>query len=103
MLTKLDGQKQWTKPAVVQSTSSTPRSYIVETAQGEHYRRNRRHLLAVSPRATPENVVLDKNSKTKNSEIANKKPPASTPVTLTVGSTVTRSGRVSKPAAKLDL
>ncbi|XP_034035104.1 m7GpppN-mRNA hydrolase-like [Thalassophryne amazonica] len=33
VLTKLDGRKQWTMPAVVQSASSTPRSYIVETTQ----------------------------------------------------------------------
>lgn len=103
VLTKLDGQKQWTTPADVQSASSTPRSYIVETAQGERYRRNRRHLLAMPPRATQENVEPDENLKTEDSDISNKEPPASPPVTLTIGSRVTRSGRVSRPAAKLDL
>ena len=52
VLTKLDGQKQWTKPAVVYGSSTTPRSYIVETAQGERYRRNRRHLQALAKQVT---------------------------------------------------
>uniref|UniRef100_A0AAV2LJT0 Retrotransposon gag domain-containing protein n=1 Tax=Knipowitschia caucasica TaxID=637954 RepID=A0AAV2LJT0_KNICA len=103
VLTKLDGQKQWTRPAVIQGTSSTPRSYIVETAQGERYRRNRRHLLAVPHRATPENVDPVANSQTVDSEMTNKEPAVITPETVTSGSGMTRSGRVSRPAAKLDL
>uniref|UniRef100_A0A3Q3NDN6 Integrase catalytic domain-containing protein n=1 Tax=Mastacembelus armatus TaxID=205130 RepID=A0A3Q3NDN6_9TELE len=35
VLTKLYGQKHWTMPAVVHSSSSTQRSYIVETAQDD--------------------------------------------------------------------
>uniref|UniRef100_A0AAV2MQB9 Retrotransposon gag domain-containing protein n=1 Tax=Knipowitschia caucasica TaxID=637954 RepID=A0AAV2MQB9_KNICA len=103
VLTKLDGQKQWTRPAVIQGTSSTPRSYIVETAQGERYRRNRRHLLAVPHRATPENVDPVANSQTVDSEMTNKEPAVITLETVTSGSGMTRSGRVSRPAAKLDL
>ena len=63
-LMKLDGQKQWTTPAVVHSSSSTPRSYIVETAQGERYRRNRCHLQSTpvsesSDQVTPEVTDTD--------------------------------------------
>ena len=63
-LMKLDGQKQWTTPAFVRSSSSTPRSYIVETAQGERYRRNRCHLQSTpvsesSDQVTPEVTDTD--------------------------------------------
>ena len=36
--------KQW-KPAVVTSVSSEPRSYNIQTPNGQKYRRNRRHLM----------------------------------------------------------
>ncbi|KAL1021319.1 hypothetical protein UPYG_G00011730 [Umbra pygmaea] len=40
-------------PAVADSSSSTPRSYILETAQGERYSRNRRHLQSTHKPITP--------------------------------------------------
>ncbi|KAI4890200.1 hypothetical protein NFI96_001996, partial [Prochilodus magdalenae] len=69
VLTKLDGQKQWTTPAVVHSTSSTPRSYIVETSKGECYRRNRRHLLAVPDRHMSDNKGSDVATPTVDEDI----------------------------------
>ncbi|KAK7906802.1 hypothetical protein WMY93_015414 [Mugilogobius chulae] len=99
VLTKLEGQKLWAMPAVVQSASSTPRSYVVETAQGERYRRNRRHLLVTPSRATPEKVCPVDHPQTEDSN-NNKEFPAS--VTLkTSGSIVTRSGRLTLPPQTL--
>lgn len=51
VLMKLDNERQWTTPGVLQGNCSTPRSYDVVTPQGGCYRRNRRHLLQV-PNAT---------------------------------------------------
>lgn len=53
VLTKLYGQKQWSTPAVVHSACPTLRSYVVETGQGDGYRRNRRHLLATPNAHSP--------------------------------------------------
>ncbi|CAL9695998.1 unnamed protein product [Knipowitschia caucasica] len=49
---KLDGEKGWTTPARVISLSKEPRSYLVEMANGNVTRRNRRHLQSV-PEAEP--------------------------------------------------
>ena len=43
VLQKLDHESQWSKPARVVSQVA-PRSYLVETSQGNQYRRNRKHL-----------------------------------------------------------
>lgn len=75
----------------------------METAQGERFGRNRHHLLAVPHRVTPENVDPVTNSQTVDSEMINKEPAVVIPETVTSGSRVTVSGRVSRPAAKLDL
>ena len=40
--------KQW-KPAVITSISSEPRSYNIQTPDGQNYRRNRRHLMPSTP------------------------------------------------------
>lgn len=58
VLTKLDGQKGWTTSAVVRNSSSTPRSYVVETEKGEQYRRNRRHLQSI-PLPSPSKPVSE--------------------------------------------
>lgn len=44
---KLDGEKGWTTPAKVIGKSKEPRSYLVEMANGNLARRNRRHLQLV--------------------------------------------------------
>ena len=98
-LMKLDGQKQWTTPAVVHSSSSTPRSYIVETAQGERYRRNRRHLQSTpvsesSDQVTPEVTDTD----TGDTQGAGTQYTPTRPHGTEI---VTRSG-VCKPPVKLD-
>ncbi|CAI5695044.1 unnamed protein product [Oreochromis niloticus] len=54
VVVKLDGEKGWTTPAKVISKSKEPRSYLVEMANGNVTRRNRRHLLPVPGTADPE-------------------------------------------------
>ena len=43
VLQKLDHEKKWSNPATVQAKYA-PRSYIILTAKGQVFRRNRRHL-----------------------------------------------------------
>lgn len=50
---KLDGEKGWTTPARVISKSKEPRSYLVEMANGNVTRRNRRHLQTVPETEPP--------------------------------------------------
>lgn len=50
---KLDGEKGWTTPARVISKSKEPRSYLVEMANGNVTRRNRRHLQTVPETKPP--------------------------------------------------
>ncbi len=45
---KIDGEKTWTTPGIVQDCATTPRSYVVKTSKGT-LRRNRRHLKFVPP------------------------------------------------------
>ena len=103
VLTKLDGQRQWAMPAVVHSTCSAPRSYVVETGQGDRYRRNRRHLMATPNTHTPVSegqgrVCPEEDMNTELTHVTE------TPAAPTQGTeTVTRSGRVSKPVHRLDL
>uniref|UniRef100_A0A669BGT0 Gypsy retrotransposon integrase-like protein 1 n=1 Tax=Oreochromis niloticus TaxID=8128 RepID=A0A669BGT0_ORENI len=54
VVVKLDGEKGWTTPAKVISKSKEPRSYLVEMANGNVTRRNRRHLQPVPGTADPE-------------------------------------------------
>ncbi|XP_061153604.1 uncharacterized protein plppr3b isoform X2 [Syngnathus typhle] len=102
VLMKLDNEKRWATPGMVQGNSSAPRSYVVTTAQGGCFRRNRHHLLKVpaapllpaisgppqdlSPKSGDDDIIATSET---------------SPMTETV--TITRSGRVSKPPPKLDL
>ncbi|CAI5657120.1 unnamed protein product [Oreochromis niloticus] len=54
VVVKLDGEKGWTTPAKVISKSKEPRSYLVEMANGNVTRRNRRHLQPVPGTTDPE-------------------------------------------------
>ena len=47
---QMDGEKAWQTTANIHQQCDTPRSYIVETDQGAHLRRNRRHLQAIPGR-----------------------------------------------------
>ncbi|KAF7644746.1 hypothetical protein LDENG_00216630 [Lucifuga dentata] len=47
VLLKLDGEKGWRTPSTVVSTVKEPRSYLVQTQDGNVLRRNRRHLQPV--------------------------------------------------------
>uniref|UniRef100_A0AAY5L1S7 Integrase catalytic domain-containing protein n=1 Tax=Esox lucius TaxID=8010 RepID=A0AAY5L1S7_ESOLU len=102
VLTKLDGQKQWTMPAVVHSSSSTPRSYIVETAQGERYRRNC-HLQSTHKPITPVSESPDRVApEVRNTEDTHHTETQHTPTPTQGTVTITHSGRVSKSPDKLD-
>ena len=45
---KIDGEKAWTTTATVKRQEATPRSFTMETEQGNTPRRNRRHIQLVS-------------------------------------------------------
>lgn len=96
---------RWTKkktmPAVVHSHSSTPRSYVVETAQGEQYRRNLHHLLVTlkTPSSISKGLDLSLHAEHKNTEVIQA---TETPVSLSQG-TVTRSRRVCQLVERLNL
>ena len=49
---KIDGEKAWQTTANIHQQCNTPRSYIVETDQGAHLRRNRRYIQAIPGRQT---------------------------------------------------
>ncbi|KAF7216671.1 putative LOC107394635-like protein [Nothobranchius furzeri] len=85
----IPGQRVWIRrsqsTAAVQGPASTPRSYVVETERGS-FRRNRAHLTVLPETELPcsEELVSD---------LTQRLP----------GTTVTRSGRVSRPPERLDL
>uniref|UniRef100_A0A1A8FJW6 Reverse transcriptase RNase H-like domain-containing protein n=1 Tax=Nothobranchius korthausae TaxID=1143690 RepID=A0A1A8FJW6_9TELE len=54
VVVKLDGEKGWTTPARVICKSKEPRSYLVEMANGNVTRCNRRHLQPVPGTTDPE-------------------------------------------------
>lgn len=60
VLVKLDGQKDWSTPAVITRHHTAPRSYIVQTPDGS-FRRNRRHLQYV-PKTVPTSVHVPRSS-----------------------------------------
>ena len=112
VLTKLDGQKVWSNPAIVTKESIRPRSYIIETEQGATFRPNRRHLQAV-PAAPPKDTtsiprpaldnVSDQSADTPTSSEENSSVPSRNRLSVSDGMTQTRSGRVSRPVVRMDL
>lgn len=110
ILIKLDHQKTWQTPAVVTGESITPRSYIIETPQGDKFRRNRRHLqhapvAAAVPCFPTEcqqgngkhqpDVAVSTENALPTASVASPDEPN--------GLLHTRSGRLSKPVEKLKL
>ena len=116
------GTKEWT-PGVVESHHSTPRSYVVQSADGRRYRRNRQHLRQSTEAANRQppiinDIPLDVNEPHVVAEI---RPPSPTPpVRLNsppqgglvakphmqpppTARYVTTRGRVVKPPVRLDL
>ena len=53
---KMDGEKAWQTTANIHQQCDIPRSYIVETDQGAHLRRNRRYLQSI-PRRQAQTAV----------------------------------------------
>ena len=109
------GKEKWSEPAMVQRQCA-PRSYEVETSDGRTFRRNRRHLISThqpmrhthkvpfnqtaqgEPNA-PDTTVpgLPPTNDTETSPMMN---PNSSDVPR--GQVTTRSGRISRPPAKLE-
>ncbi len=112
VLTKLDHEKAWTTPAVILSESSTPRSYVISTQRGAMLRRNRCHLQAGQ---IPQPAGSDPPAPTESTRESSQSAGSLNPETVCPsqsmaaapsprpGQILTRSGRVSKPADKLDL
>ena len=112
---KTDAQKVWGNPTVV-VRADTPRSYIVQSPDGSTFRRNRRHLQEIPVPVTERQFVPDVASNGSPAphtpKVAQRPKVISEPIRgsqvigtpkPTVPTTTTRSGRVSKPAKRLDL
>lgn len=95
---KLDEESKWKGPATVMAESSTPRSYMVFKEKEGEKRRNRRHIQLL-----PEETKILTSSEQPTQKVphcVDSDLPVETMATKTF---VTRSGRVSKPAVRLDL
>uniref|UniRef100_A0A673HK68 Integrase catalytic domain-containing protein n=1 Tax=Sinocyclocheilus rhinocerous TaxID=307959 RepID=A0A673HK68_9TELE len=103
VLLKLDDEAKWKGPATVLAESATPRSYEVFSEKEGEKRRNRRHLQLLpekvpgitmktgeSSEQSPQNVQLRVDSDLPAENIVRKP-------------NITRSGRVRKPAERLNL
>ena len=112
---KTDAQKVLGYPTVV-VWADTPRSYIVESPDGSTFRRNLRHLqeipVPVTERQSVPDVLSNGSPAPHTPKVAQRPKVISEPIRgsqvmgtpkPTVPTTTTRSGRVSKPAKRLDL
>ena len=112
---KPDAQKVWGYPTVV-VWADTPRSYIVQSPDGSTFRRNRRHLQEIPVPVTEcqsvPDVLSNGSPAPHTPKVAQRPKVISEPIRgsqvmgtpkPTVPTTTTRSGRVSKPAKRLDL
>ncbi|KAI9517188.1 hypothetical protein NQZ68_008444 [Dissostichus eleginoides] len=110
--TKLDNEKSWKTPAIASTECVTPRSYLINTQGGAVLRRNQLHLRA-EPTSRPAQhipltpaesaVAISQPVSANTPETVTLKPSEVTTHTPTPGRVQTRSGRVSKPATRLDL
>ena len=57
VLIRTDEEQRWRRSGTVVQPASAPRSYMVETDNGNTVRRNRRHLAAMPPSAVPPAVA----------------------------------------------
>jgi len=104
--TKLDHEKAWKTPEVVSKECVTPRSYLINTQEGSVLRRNRLHLQAeptLQPAPAGSAGMISQPVSVTTPETVSPKPSEVTTPPHTQTQVLTRSGRVSKPAAKLDL
>ena len=108
MRIKTDAQKVWGNPTVV-VRADTPRSYIVQSPDGSTFRHNRHHLQEIPVPVTESQFVPDIASNGSHTpKVAQRPKVISEPIrgSQVIGTpptTTTRSGRVSKPAKRLDL
>uniref|UniRef100_A0A3B3T9T2 Integrase catalytic domain-containing protein n=1 Tax=Paramormyrops kingsleyae TaxID=1676925 RepID=A0A3B3T9T2_9TELE len=103
VLLKLDGESQWKGPAKVLMESTTPRSYNVSRDKVGERRRNRRHIQLL-PEGVQEETFTTTTSPNQPTQKVQHCRDSDIPVeAVTMQPTITRSGRVSKPAVRLDL
>ena len=92
-------KKEWSTKCKVISDTNYPRSYIVQTPQGKHLRRNRKDLLE-----TPENfeteTSCDHDSPATMSVPQDEILAIPAPQQIVEKHYITRSGRISKPPQK---
>ena len=96
VLVRTDKEKSWATKATVVQSEVTPRSAVVQTDQGSTLRRNRQYL-----RPIPSHSGQDTNqgsAPSPDTESGN-----DPPLGATAGQSTTRSGRIVKPPAKLNL
>ena len=107
---KTDAQKVWGNPTVV-VRADTPRSYIVQSPDGSTFRCKQRHLqeipVPVTKRQFVPDVVSNGSPAPHTSKVAQSPKVISEPITgfqvIGTPKPTARSGRVSKPAKRLDL
>ena len=115
MRIKIDAHRVWCNLTVV-VLADTLRSYIVQAPDGSTFRRNLRHLHEIAVPVTERQFVPDVMSNGSPAphtpKVAQRPKVISEPIRgsqvigtpkPTVPTTTTRSGRVSKPAKRLDL
>nr|XP_023665577.1 uncharacterized protein K02A2.6-like [Paramormyrops kingsleyae] len=103
VLLKLDGESRWKGPAKVLTESTTPRSYNVSHDKVGERRRNRRHIQLL-PEGVQEETFTTTTSPDQPTQKVQHCRDSDVPVeAVTMQPTITRSGRVSKPAVRLDL
>ena len=87
--------KEMWRPATVTEKHPSPRSYVVENENGQHYRRNRRHLRPTPARSQSETTSTPSTSDqdARENDTTTTTP---TPTQLTTTTYKTRSGRTVK-------
>ena len=91
--------KEVWRPATVTEKHPSPRSYVVENENGQHYRRNRRHLRPTPTRSQSETTSTPSTSDSVTSDQdarENGTTTTPTPTQLTTTTYKTRSGRTVK-------
>ncbi len=103
VLLKLDNEAKWKGPATVLAESATPRSYKVFSENEGEKRRNRRHLQLL-PEEIPAITSKTGESSEESSQNVQLRVDSDLPAENVVRKpSNTRSGRVSKPAERLNL
>ena len=105
VLVRTEHDKNWKQQAVISSPAATPRSYILNSDNGNSVRRNRMHIRPVHQSATNSQQQDKTDSSGSSANVSGSSTNVCGSSTTVSGSssTVTRSGRSVKPVTKLDL